>query len=257
MYLGLGLFAGLLAGLFGIGGGLIIVPILHFAFTTMKVPSDQVMHLAVGTSLATIFITGLNSVWSHYRLSNINWDVVKKMVPAIMIGTFVGGRISGLIPGKVLETIFLIYVLIVAVKMWLNNSESQPPKSTSHFIYSLFGFIIGLKSPLLGIGGGTISIPFLTWRGFSMKQSVGASAVFGLPIALIGAIMAMINGYAVVDLPYSLGFVYWPAVLGIGMTSSFSARVGARLTHKFPQKTLQRSFAVFLLILLIKAFFSK
>lgn len=253
-FLLLGVFAGTLAGIFGIGGGLVIVPILHFAFKGLGFPEDHLMHLCVGTSLSTIFITGMNSVHTHHRLKNIDWSIVKLMTPTVLLGTFIGGKLSGIISGDVLEKIFFVYVVVVSIKMWIDSRVESTSKETKKWLYSLFGLIIGIKSPLLGIGGGTISIPFLTWRGFKMQHAVGVSAALGLPIAFMGSLMAIYNGQGKVLPEYALGFVYWPAVLGIGLTSSFFARIGAKMSQQFPQDKMRKGFALFLIAIAVKSF---
>ncbi|PIP94687.1 MAG: hypothetical protein COW00_09245 [Bdellovibrio sp. CG12_big_fil_rev_8_21_14_0_65_39_13] len=253
IYLLLGTVAGTIAGLFGIGGGLIIVPILHYSFVKLGFPKELIMHMALGTSLSTIFVTGMSSVYSHNKLGSIDWVVFKKLLGGVIIGTFIGGRLTGIISGKSLEILFIVYVCVVALKTWIDAHVHPQSKPTSMLIFNLFGFIIGFKSSLLGIGGGTISIPFLTWRGFSMKKSVGISATLGLPIALVGSASYIYNGLSIGNLPeYSVGYIYLPALIGITSVSSLFARFGAKLSHKFPQDKMRKGFALLLVAIAIK-----
>lgn len=253
IYVLLGIVAGTIAGLFGIGGGLIIVPILHYSFVTLGFPKELVMHMSLGTSLSTIFITGMSSVYSHHKLGSIDWVAFKKLLGGVILGTFIGGRLTGLVSGRSLEILFIVYVSVVAVKTWIDAHLEAHRKSTTSIMFNSVGFIIGFKSALLGIGGGTISIPFLTWRGFPMKQSVGISATLGLPIALVGAASYIYNGYSIPNLPaYSLGYIYLPALIGITSASSFFARLGAKLSHKFPQDKMRKGFAMLLIAIAIK-----
>lgn len=253
----LGIFAGTLSGLFGIGGGIVIVPTLVFCFKAMNFPDSIIMHMALGTSLATIFFTALNSVYAHHKKKNVSWNLVFKLGIGVVIGTASGGLLSHILSTKTLAIIFAFYISFVAIKMWFGVNSEGVKKRVPLLIYNFIGFIIGFKSALLGIGGGTISIPFLTYTGEPMKKSVGVSAALGLPIALVGAISYAINGQSVAALPeHSFGFVYAPALVGIVLTSSFFARFGAALSHKLPQDKMRKGFALFLMIVAIKTIIS-
>tara|TARA_R110002072_G_scaffold1989_2_gene16368 strand:- start:83062 stop:83856 length:795 start_codon:yes stop_codon:yes gene_type:complete len=253
IYIGLGIFAGMLSGVFGIGGGLVIVPTLLFCFKLLNFPEEYVMHMAIGTSLSIILVTVTNSMYGHHLNKNVDWKIVRKIFTSIVIGAFVGGFVSKQLAAHTLEIIFSIYVVLVSAKMFADIKVERDLKPTSNILYSAVGFIIGFKSTILGIGGGTISIPFLAWRGLPMKKAVGVSASLGIPIALAGATSYIYNGYANPALPeYSLGFIYLPALFGVVLTSSYFARVGAKLSHKLPQQKLKKAFAFFLLIVAIR-----
>lgn len=250
----LGIFAGLLSGLFGIGGGLIIVPVLHFALSQQGVSPEIIQKIAIGTSLMTIVVNISTSVQAQHKKKNVRWDIVKKMAPIIVIGTISGSFLSSLISAKVLEIIFSIYVLIVCAKMFFKDKEHVEAKKTSDLLYSIVSFIIGLKSSILGIGGGTISIPFLLWRGHNMRTAIGVSAAIGLPISISGALSYMYFGYGNALLPkYCIGFVSLPAFIGIISTSIISAKIGVHLSHKLSHTVLRVGFAVFLLLIAIKS----
>lgn len=258
IYIVLGVFAGLLSGIFGIGGGLIIVPTLLFCFKVLHFPPEYSMHMAIGTSLSIILVTVSNSVYGHHLNKNVDWKIIKKIFGSIIVGAFLGSFASNQLAADTLELIFSIYVVLVSIKMFLDIKVERPLKVTSNFLYSLVGLIIGFKSTILGIGGGTISIPFLTWRGHSMKTAVGVSAALGIPIAISGVVSYIYNGYANPALPqYSLGYIYLPALVGVVITSSFFARIGAKLSHKLPQAKMKKGFAIFLMLVALKMFIQK
>lgn len=253
IYLALGIFAGTLSGIFGIGGGLIIVPTLLYCFKILNFPESYSMHMAIGTSLSIILVTVSNSMYGHHLNRNIDWIIVKKIVLSIILGAVLGSFVSNELDAITLELIFSIFVVLVSLKMFADVKVEKEMKQTSWLLYSIVGVVIGFKSTILGIGGGTISIPFLTWRGHKMKTAVGVSATLGIPIALAGTLSYIYNGMNVPGLPeYSLGFIYLPAVGGVVLTSSFFARIGARLSNKLPQEKMKKGFAIFLMIVAVK-----
>lgn len=256
IYLSLGVFAGTLSGLFGIGGGLVIVPTLLYCFRLLGFPAEHIMHLTVGTSLSIILVTVSSSLYSHHKLKNIDWKISIKIFPAILVGSFLGSFISKELATKTLQIIFSAYVVLVAFKMLVDVNIEAETKKTHTLMYQIVGFIIGFKSTILGIGGGTISIPFLTWRGLPMKKAVGISASLGLPIAFAGAISYIYNGWGKEGLPeHSLGFVFVPAFLGVVLTGPIFAKVGAKLSTKLPQKKMKKGFAMFLVVVAFKMIF--
>jgi uncharacterized membrane protein YfcA len=253
IYLGLGVFAGMLSGLFGIGGGLVIVPTLLFCFKLLQFPEAHTMHMAIGTSLSIILVTVTNSLYGHHLNKNVDWLLSRKIFIPIIFGAFAGSFVSKDLTADTLEVIFSIYVVLVSVKMFMDIKVKQEVKKTNSVLYSIVGFIIGFKSTILGIGGGTISIPFLTWRGHPMKKAIGVSASLGIPIAMAGVASYIYNGMTVKNLPeYSLGYVYLPALIGVVLTSSYFARLGAKISHRLPQDKMKKSFAIFLMLVAIK-----
>lgn len=257
IYIGLGIFAGLLSGIFGIGGGLVIVPTLLICFKLLQFPTEHIMHMAIGTSLSIILVTVTNAMYAHHLNKNIDWEISRKMFFAIVIGAFGGAFVSKDLAAKTLEIIFSVYVTLVSIKMLLDVKVERDLKPTKDIQYWIVGFIIGFKSTILGIGGGTISIPFLTWRGLPMKKAVGISASLGIPISMAGVASYIYNGMNKQNLPeYSLGYVYLPALIGVVLTSSFSARFGARLSHRLDQKKLKKIFAIFLMLIALKIIFT-
>ena len=242
-----GAFAGVCAGLFGVGGGMIIVPALVWIFTAYHFPPEVVTHLAIGTSLATIVVTSISSLTAHNKRGGVRWEVWRKMALGLVIGSLVGAGVADMIDGKVLQSLIGVGALLVALKMlFLSNKEQlgKPLPSTS----VQFGAGIGIASSIFGIGGGSLTVPFLNWAGLPMKQSVGTSAACGLPIALAGAAGFAWFGQDVVNLPEgTIGFVHITGFIFISVASFAMAKVGAKLAHVLPALTLKRAFGVLLL----------
>jgi len=247
LYLVLGAIAGILAGLFGVGGGIIIVPVLVFSFTAQGFAPEVLTHLAVGTSLATIVFTSINSIREHNRRGAVQWNLFIWLAPGILAGAAVGGVTAALIQGPILQKIIGVFAICVALQLALNLTpkNSRPLPKRPELIAA--GGIIGWASAIFGIGGGSVTEPFLVWRSVSIQQAVATSAACGFPIAFAGAVVFMSTGWHESQLPeWSLGFVYLPAVLGIALTSMFFARFGARLAHRLPPLLLKRLFALLL-----------
>ncbi len=249
LYLALGALAGTLAGLFGIGGGLVIVPVLIFSFGVQGVSSEIAAHLAVGTSLATIVFTSLSSIRSHHLKRAVRWDVFRPMVIGILVGAALGAWTASLLSGPTLELVIGVFVILVGIKMLLDiNPKTARPVPGPGGLTAAGGFI-GWGSAIFGIGGGTLSVPFLTWRSLPIQQAVATSAACGLPIAIAGAATNLWTGWGHDALPnYAIGFVYLPALIGIVATSVIFARFGAILAHRLDAKMLKRLFATLLLI---------
>ena len=250
LYLAAGAFAGVLAGLFGIGGGMVIVPVLIFSFMAAGVDEQVLTHMAIATSLASIVFTSLSSVHQHHLARAIDWQLVINMVAGIVVGTTAGVILISGVPGYVLEKLIGIFSLLTAIKMFSNwqppgNAEDRPGK------VNLFtaGGLIGFGSSWFGIGGGTFTVPYLTWMRVNVRQAVATSAACGIPIALTATINNIWTGWNHESLPeWSTGYVYWPAVLGIVITSVPFAKVGAKLAHSMDTRLLTQLFAVLLCV---------
>lgn len=250
LYSIVGAIAGVLAGLFGIGGGLIVVPALIFSFTLQQVAPDVLTHLAVGTSLASMVITSISSIRTHNKSGAVQWRIFLFVSCGLLLGSYLGAYTAASLSGSVLQKCLGGFALAVSAKMWFSLKASEGAKVPNVGVLATAGVIIGSISSLFGIGGGSISVPFFRHISLTMKQSVGTSAACGLPIALTGAISNMYLGYGHARLPpMSTGYVYWPAFFGIVITSVFFARIGARLAHRLPSDKLQKGFAVFLAII--------
>ncbi|MBQ0833720.1 sulfite exporter TauE/SafE family protein [Marinobacter sp.] len=249
VYMVLGAFAGTLAGLFGIGGGLIIVPVLIFSFGAQGFGLEVAAHMAVGTSLATIVFTSISSIRSHHGHGAIRWDVFRPMAIGIVAGALIGAWTAALLSGAALELIIGIFVILVGIKMLLDVNPSPGRDVAGKSGLGVAGAGIGWASAIFGIGGGTLTVPYLSWSNVRMQQAVGTSAACGLPIAVAGALGNAWTGWNEPALPeYSLGFIYLPALIGIIITSVLFARVGANLAHRLNAKVLKRVFAIMLLL---------
>ena len=249
LYLEAGALAGILAGLMGIGGGLVIVPLLAFCFTLQQFDPAHVMHLALGTSLASIIFTSVSSFLAHNRRRAVHWDIVRQIAPGIVLGTFSGAYVASLLSTGLLEGIFGLFLYYVALQFLLD--KQTPPSRKLPGAAGLFGTgnVIGIVSSLLGIGGGTLSVPFMMWCNITVHHAIGTAAAIGFPIALAGTFGYVMTGLRAEDLPvFSIGYVYLPALLGIVSASILTAPLGARLAHWLPVSGLKRIFALLLVL---------
>lgn len=250
IYCGVGIIAGILAGLLGVGGGIIIVPMLTLTFTLQHFADPVVHHLALGTSLGTIIFTSFASFRAHHQHGAVNWQVVRRITPGILLGTLAGSYLAAHLSTTVLRAFFIAFTYYVALQMLTDirpTATRQLPGVTG---LCSVGTAIGAVSSLVGIGGGSMSVPFLVWCNLSMHNAIGTSAAIGFPIALFGAVGFMVNGMTAPGLPGgSLGFIYLPAMIGISVTSFFVAPLGARLAHRLPVAHLKKIFACLLLVI--------
>jgi len=245
----LGLFAGLMAGLLGVGGGLIIVPALIFYFEKLDFPEIYLTQMAVATSLATIIFTSLSSVRSHHKQGLVDWPLVKTLSVGLAAGAMVGALFASKLSGQFLQLLFGIFALVVSGQMVI-QFQPAASKLPGKFGQYISGVVIAFVSALFGIGGGSLSVPTLTWFGLDMKRAVAVSAACGIPIAVFSVAGFIYTGYQQPDLPEaSIGFVYLPALLCIGASSVVTAHFGALLAHRLPAKKLKQIFALFLFII--------
>ena len=246
----MGAFAGTLAGLLGIGGGIIIVPVLALVFTHQGVDPAVIMHVAIGTSLATIVTTSLSSIRAHQRRGAILWPVFALITPGILLGGFAGAAIAHHLSGEVLRYAFAVFMLLVATQMALARPPKPHRRLPGRTGMLVAGGVIGTVSSLMGVGGGSMSVPFLAWCNVALRNAVATSAAIGLPIALSGTVGYVVSGWdAAARPPWSVGFVNLPAFLGIVVASTLFAPLGARLAHTIDERLLKRIFAGFLAIL--------
>ena len=249
-YLAIGAIAGFVAGLFGVGGGLIIVPILIFAFSLKGFSPEVLTHIAIATSLATIVVTSISSVIAHHRAGAVLWSIVKVITPSIFVGAWLGGQLAAVLSGIELQLLLGVFILFVAAQMGFGIKASAQRNVPGLVGLSISGAAIGGISALFGIGGGSITVPFLSFCNVKMQQAVASSAAVGLPIAVAGALSSMWAGFGHADLPeYSTGYVYWPAFFGIVVASAALAPIGAKLAHRLPAEKLQKFFALFLFLI--------
>ncbi|AQZ94610.1 sulfite exporter TauE/SafE family protein [Halopseudomonas phragmitis] len=247
IYLVLGACAGVLAGLFGVGGGIIIVPVLVYSFTLQGFAPEVMTHMAVGTSLATIAFTSLNAIRTHHRKGAVLWPVFVWMTFGILLGTVLGALTAALISGPALQKIIGVFAIVMAIQMGFELKPKASQAVPGRAGLTGVGGVIGWASAIFGIGGGSLTVPFLVWRSVPMQQAVATSSACGLPIAVAGSLSFIWTGWAKAGLPdWSLGFVYLPALVGIAATSMLFAGYGALLAHKLSQRLLKRLFALLL-----------
>ncbi len=252
-YLLLGAFVGFFAGLLGVGGGGIMVPMLTTLFAAQGFPREHLVHVALGTSMAAIVLTSISSLRAHHAHGAVRWDIVKGIAPGVLLGTFAGTFVASRVDNAPLAIFFACFMAYVSIQMILNVKPK--PSRELPGPGGLFGVggVIGGISALVAIGGGSLSVPFMTWCNVKMQNAIGTSAAIGLPIALAGAAGYLINGWGSDGLPaWSVGYVYLPALVLVSGVSTFTAPVGARLAHRLPVATLKKIFAAVLILLSAK-----
>ena len=257
LYLGVGALAGLLGGLLGIGGGLVFVPVLVYSFQAHGFDPAVLTQMAIATSLATIISTSFSSVRAHHDRGAVRWELVRQIVPGIVLGTFLGAQIAHLLSGKWLQLLIGIFAILMSVQMLSNwrpgGHKSAPPSIPGARGLFWGGGVIGTASALFGIGGGSLTVPWLSSHSVNMRESVATSSACGIAIAIAGSIGFIWTGWNTTGLPaYSLGYIYLPAFIGISLTSILSARVGVRLAHQLPASTLKKVFAILLVMVGVK-----
>lgn len=252
-YLFLGAFVGFFAGLLGVGGGGIMVPVLTTLFVMQGFPMDKVVHLALGTSMAAIVLTSFASLRAHHRHGAVRWDIVRTITPGILVGTFGATFIASRVPSEPLAVFFACFMAYVSVQMLLNVKPKPSRDLPGPVGMTAVGSGIGGVSALVAIGGGSLSVPFMTWCNVKVHNAIGTSAAIGLPIAVAGTVGYLVNGWSAEGMPdFSFGFVYLPAFVLLSVASVYTAPLGARLAHKLPVATLKKVFAGLLVALCLK-----
>ena len=252
-YLLLGACVGFLAGLFGIGGGLLLVPVLLFLFDAQHFAPEHLLHLALGTSMATIIFTSLASLRKHHQHGAVNWSVVRNITPGILFGTALGSLFATNIVPHFLGIFFALFVYFAAAQMLLDAKPHAARQLPGQIGFTLMGVFTGWISSLVSIGGGTVVIPFLVWCNVPLRNAIGTSAAIGFPIAIGGTLGYILTGLSNDALPpHSAGFVYLPALLWVALASVITAPLGAKATHHMKIGLLRKLFAVLLIALATK-----
>ena len=252
-YVLLGLASGFIAGLFGVGGGLTIVPILLLLFQAQGFPDAQIMHLALGTAMATIVVTSISSMRAHHRQGGVRWDIFRSMAPGLVGGTLLGSLFASRVPTDAMAMVFTLIVYWAALQMLLDIKPKPTRQLPGSGGLLGVGGLIGSVSSLVAAGGGFLSVPFMVLCNVPVRQAVGTSAALGFPIAAAGVVGYIAGGWGLADLPgLHLGFVYLPAFIGVVVSTVFMAPVGAKLAHRLPVKQLKRAFGVMLALLASK-----
>jgi uncharacterized protein len=248
----IGALSGLLAGLFGIGGGLVIVPALNAVFAAglaAMVPGAR-MHVAIGSSLAVIVFTAISSIRAHHGYGAVLWPAVRGLAPGIVAGGLLGAWIADLLATRTLEMIFGVFATLMALQIGIGPKVEPQAHGALPGLpgYLGAGTVIGSISALAGIGGGIMTVPYLAWHSVPLRIAVGTAAACTLPVALAGALGYALTGQDTPMPPWSTGYLYWPAIGMVALASMLTAPLGARLAHRLPVKQLRRLFAVLLLV---------
>ena len=251
-----GIFGGILAGLLGVGGGIVIVPALYLALSTAGMDPAITMQVAVGTSLATIVFTSLSSGYGHFKRGAIDMDLLKLWAPSLLVGVVIGALLGGYVSGLILVGVFATVAALVALDMIFRKTKDEPtPLGFAKPIWAVLGVVTGGLSAMMGIGGGTIGVPLLNFLGYDIRRAVGTSAAIGFIIGLPGAVVYALTGLGAEGLPpFSLGYVNLAAAaIIIPLTSSF-AHVGVKLAHSIPRRALRFAFGIFLMVTSLRMF---
>jgi len=253
LYLLIGAFAGTLAGLFGVGGGMIVVPLLATIFKHNGFPHNLVMHFAAGTSLAIMMVTSLSSLRAHIKLGNDIRPIFQKLVPGLILGTITGAILADFLHSQVLQYILGFLLLGVAFRTYFVTKIPTREHPVNSLVLSLACYVCGTISGMLGIGGGALIIPLLMYFNVNIRLAVAVSTACSFTIAIVGTIMFIITGANEIHtLQWTTGYIYWPAFLGVALATPIFASYGAKLSHRLPVLFLRRLFSYIVLIVGIK-----
>lgn len=256
-YLALGAFVGFFAGLLGIGGGAAMVPVLAFIYAAKGFDAAQVVHLALGTSMATILFTSVSSVRAHHGHDAVNWAAVKRMAPGIVVGTFGGALLASVLDVRLLSVVFTLLIYYIASQMFFGKKPQADALPMTPGGTHLTSALIGVISSLTATGGAALVVAWLVKRGIRIHEAIGTAAAIGWPLAAAGTAGYVLTGLGRSGMPeHSLGFVYLPALAGIVIASMLLAPLGAKLAHRTPGPLLKKIFAGLLFVLATKMLFS-
>lgn len=252
----LGIVVGIMAGLLGIGGGGIMVPVLASIFMAQGMPKESVIHFALGTSMACIILTSFSSMRAHHKNGAVNWSLVKQMAGGVIVGTFSATFLTAYLNAKTLAIFFAVFMVYVSINMFRHQKMQTGAGDIHRTELSFVTLGIGAISALVSIGGGSLTVPYLTWRGIHIKHAIATSAALGFFIAIAGTLGYFINGELNTTTPshpaYTWGYLYLPAVLLVSIPSYFTAPLGAKLTQRLPVGALRKIFGVLLITLSLK-----
>jgi uncharacterized membrane protein YfcA len=252
-YFAAGTFVGYLAGLLGIGGGMTLVPVLAALFSAQHFAPEHTVHLALGTAMASIMFTSTASVRTHHRLGGVDWSLVRRMAPGMVVGTLLATALSGWVPQRVLALAFALIVYVGATQILLGRKPKAGRTLPGTPALVAIGLLIGVVCGLVSAGGAFMTVPFMLFCGLAMTTAIGTGAALGVPVAVVGTLGFVLRGLQVEGLPsMALGFVHGPALLGLVAGSVLTAPLGARAAHRLPVATLRRIFAGLLYVLATK-----
>jgi len=248
LYLIVGAITGLLSGLLGVGGGIIVVPALSMLFLkNQNIPAVDSMHMAIGTSLAIMVLTSLSGLYAYHRLTAVRWDIVKRITPSLLIGTLLGSTIASALSSHYLQLFFAVFLCVVGWRMWLSVPKQEADVSMSGRMMMMVASLIGVLSSILGIGGGTMFVPFFLRCRATLIESMGTSLACGMIVGIAATISFAAHGTKLTAMiPGSTGYIYWPAFLGVAIASVLCAPIGSAIACKLPTALLKKIFAVVL-----------
>ena len=252
-YLSIGAFSGFISGLLGLGGGVIVVPALAFVFTQVGV--EQPMHFAIGTSLAVMVLTTFSSARAHYKRGSVRIDIWRKWIGGLVVGAMVGAFVATRLPSHSLKMIFAVFLLFITIKLVMGSRLPSVKLKDSWYILLPIGFFMGVFSGMLGVGGGVMMVPLLLALGSRMNEAAGTAAISSLPLAIFGAITYSVLGYSGHNvIPLSVGYVYLPGFIGVGLLGILFAPLGASVGHKMPSQRLKCIFSLVLFVICVQMF---
>jgi len=252
-YLILGATAGFLAGLFGVGGGLVLVPVLLMLFDAQRFPAEHSMHLALGTSMSVILFTSIASMHKHHQHGAVIWRVVRSITPGILLGAGIGALLAASIPAHQMGIFFALFVYFAAAQILLDTHPKASRELPGMAGMTAVGTFTGWISSMVSIGGGTIIVPFLIWCNVPLRHAIGTSAAIGFPVAVGGTLGYIVTGMNITVLPTpNLGFIYLPALCWVALASVITAPLGAVAAHRMKVGVLRKLFAILLIALATK-----
>jgi uncharacterized protein len=253
VYLTIGAAVGFLAGLLGVGGGMITVPILVFVFSAKGFSPDHMMHLSLATAMATIPFTSASSVRAHHARQGVDWSVVLGMLPGLALGALLGALVAGAVPSRPLAIFFTVFIFYAAFNMFRNVSPKAARELPGRFGLGIAGAVISFLASFLAAGAAFMTVPFMTWCNVPLKRAIGTAAAIGFPLALASTAGYVYAGWGVAGLPAgTLGFVYLPALVLVVATSVLTAPFGARVSHRLPVRRLRIVFGLLLLAIALR-----
>jgi uncharacterized protein len=245
VYVAIGAFIGFFAGMLGMGGGGIQVPLTTMVFAAQGFPREHMLHVALGTAMATVIFTSIASLRAHNRHGAVNWGVLWRLIPGIVVGTGLGTLLARHIPTFPLAVIFVVFVLYMASSMLFNWKPKPTRRLPGPVGIFIAGTVIGVCSALAAMGGATLTIPFLVFCNVPFHMAIGTASAVGFPIAVVGSIGYLVNGWGTGGLPAQrVGYIYVPALIGFTVGSIVLAPFGARLAHRTSERALKRIFAI-------------
>lgn len=249
-YLAIGVLVGFLAGLLGIGGGMMVVPLLVFVFTAKAFPAEHIVHMALATSMATIPFTSAASVRAHHSHGGVDWSIVRGMLPGLAAGAVLGALVAGVVPGRPLAIFFTVFILYNGINMFRSPKPKPARRLPGRGVLALVGAGIAFLASFLAAGAAFLSVPFMTWCNVPMRRAIGTAAAIGFPLALASSLGYIYAGYGLPGIPQaSLGYIYLPGLALVVATSVPVAPLGARLSQRVPVTQLRRAFGVIMLLL--------